>query len=38
MKMGWEEVVIVTAIATVTYKVVATLYDYVLGVLSSRRK
>jgi len=38
MRMSYEEVVIITAIATVTYRVVSSLYDYLLGALSSRRR
>ena len=37
MRIGYEEVVIITAVATVTFKVVSTLYDYVLGVLSRKK-
>lgn len=37
MKVGYEEVIIITAVATVTFKLVSTLYDYVIGVLSSKR-
>lgn len=36
MKMGYEEIVIVTAIATVTYRVISSLYDWFFGVLSRR--
>jgi len=38
MRMGYEEVIVVTALATVTFKVVSSLYDWLLGALSSRRK
>jgi len=38
MKMGYEEVIIVTAIATITYRVVSSLYDYLLAALSGRRR
>lgn len=38
MKMGYEEVVVVTAVATVTYKVVSALWDWLLGTLSRRGK
>ena len=38
MRMGYEEVVIVTALATVTFKVVSSLYDWLLGALASRRR
>lgn len=37
MKLGYEEVVIVTAVATVTFRVVSSLYDLLLGALSRRR-
>lgn len=36
MKVSYEEVVIITAIATVTYKVVCSVYDFVLRTLSKK--
>jgi hypothetical protein len=36
--MGYEEVVIITAIATITFRVVSSLYDLLLGALASRRR
>ena len=38
MRMGYEEVIIVTAVATVTFRVVSSLYDWVLGALAGRRR
>lgn len=39
MKMiAYEEVVIITAIATITFRVVSSLYDLLLGALASRRR
>jgi len=37
MRFGWEEIVFVTAIATVTFRAVSSLYDFVLSALSRKR-
>lgn len=37
MRMGYEEVIVITAIATVTFKAVSSLYDFLLGALSRRK-
>jgi len=36
MKVGYEEVVVITALATVTFRVVSSLYDFILGALRKK--
>lgn len=36
--VGYEEVVVITAIATITFRVVSSLYDLLLGALANRRR